>query len=172
MPSVRNYFYWFDQIKPESDAAWADAAVTIAGMLYWTSGEAPEDTCWDPFDPSRGLLRPAPVAPRTIDPAYVADAIASFMRTGFHGALNYYRTVDPFTRNWAAFAGARIAQPSMFLAGTLDGLNKVASPNREAMGNDLTDLRSVVLLDGIGHWPQLEAPDATNAALLAFLHDL
>jgi pimeloyl-ACP methyl ester carboxylesterase len=36
----------------------------------------------------------------------------------------------------------------------------------------LTDLRSFSMLEGVGHWPQLEAPDATNAALLAFLQSL
>jgi pimeloyl-ACP methyl ester carboxylesterase len=40
------------------------------------------------------------------------------------------------------------------------------------MRSNLTDLRSFVMLEGVGHWPQLEAPDATNAALLAFLKSL
>jgi len=165
-------FYWFDMMRAESDEAWANAAVTIPGMLYWTSGEAPEASRWNPFDPSRGLLRPAPMAARTMDSTYIADAVAAFTRTGFHGALNYYRAIDPFTRNSAAFAGAKIRQPSMFLAGTLDGLNLVAQPSPEAMQGDLTDLRSFTMLEGVGHWPQLEAPDATNTTLLAFLQSL
>jgi len=141
-------------------------------MLYWTSGEAPEASRWNPFDPSRGLLRPAPpMAPRTIDSTYIAE-VAAFTRTGFHGSLNYYRAADPFTRNSAAFAGAKIRQPSMFLAGTLDGLNLVAPPSPESMRSNLVDLRSFTMLEGVGHWPQLEAPDATNAALLAFLQSL
>jgi pimeloyl-ACP methyl ester carboxylesterase len=143
-------------------------------MIYWTSGEAPEESRWDPFAPSRGLLRPAPVASRIIDAnsGYIAEAVAAFNRTGFHGPLNYYRAIDPFTRRSAAFAGAKIRQPSMFLAGTLDGLNLVAQPNAESMRSNLTDLRSFTMLEGVGHWPQLEAPDATNAALLAFLKNL
>jgi len=28
------------------------------------------------------------------------------------------------------------------------------------------------MLEGVGHWVQLEAPNATNAALLAFLQSL
>ena len=168
----KNQFYWFDMMRAESDQAWANAAVSVPGMMYWTSGEAPEASRWNPFDPSRGLLRPAPVAPRTIDSTYIADAVAAFTRTGFHGPLNYYRAIDPFTRNSAAFAGAKIRQPSMFLAGTLDGLNLVAQPSAESMRSNLTDLRSFIMLDGVGHWPQLEAPDATNAAVLAFLRSL
>jgi pimeloyl-ACP methyl ester carboxylesterase len=165
-------FYWFDMMKAESDQAWANAAVTVPGMIYWTSGEAPEASRWNPFDPSHGFLRPAPVAPRTVDPTYIADAVTAFARTGFHGPLNYYRAIDAFTRHSAAFAGAKIRQPSMFLAGTLDGLNLVAQPNAETMRSNLTDLRSFVMLDGVGHWPQLEAPDATNAALTGFLRSL
>ena len=165
----QNQFYWFDMMKAESDQAWANALVTIPGMMYWSSAEAPEASRWDPFDPSRGLLRPAPVTLRTIDSTYIADAVAAFSSTGFHGPLNYYRAVDSFTRHSSAFAGAKIRQPSMFLAGTLDGLNLVAKPSAESMRSSLTDLRSFTILEGIGHWPQLEAPDATNAALLAFL---
>jgi pimeloyl-ACP methyl ester carboxylesterase len=166
-------FYWFDMMKPESDQAWANAAVTVPGMLYWTSGEAPEASRWNPFDPSRGLLRPAPpMAPRTIDSSYIADAVAAFTATGFHGPLNYYRAVDPFTRASAAFAGAKIRQPSMFLAGTLDGMSLIAPPSPESMRSNLADLRSFTMLERVGHWAQLEAPDATNAALLAFLRSL
>ena len=40
------------------------------------------------------------------------------------------------------------------------------------MRENLTDLRSFVMVEGVGHWPQLEAPDATNAALVAFVQSL
>jgi hypothetical protein len=109
------------------------------------------------------------MAPRTVDSTYIADAVAAFTRTGFHGPLNYYRAVDPFTRHSAAFAGAKIRQPSMFLAGTLDRLNLVAQPSPESMRSNLTDLRRFTILESVGHWPQLEAHDTTNAAMLAFL---
>jgi pimeloyl-ACP methyl ester carboxylesterase len=170
----KDQFYWFEMMRAESDQAWANAAVTVPGMIYWTSGEAPDESRWNPFDPSRSLLRPAPKASRMIESnaSYIAEAVAAFTRTGFHGPLNYYRAIDPFTRHSAAFAGAKIRQPSMFLAGTLDGLNLVAQPKAESMRSDLTDLRSFTMLEGVGHWPQLEAPDATKAALLAFLESL
>jgi pimeloyl-ACP methyl ester carboxylesterase len=165
-------FYMFHAMKPEADEAWANAAVTVPGMMYWTSGEAPNSGRWNPFDPLRGLSRPASTPPRSVDPVYLAEAIAAFTRTGFHGALNYYRAIDLFDRPSAAFAGAKIRQPSMFLGGTLDGLNLLNAPNQESMRKDLTDLHSFVMLEGVGHWPQFEAPEATNAALLAFLQNL
>jgi pimeloyl-ACP methyl ester carboxylesterase len=170
----KDQFYWFEMMRAESDQAWANAAITVPGMIYWTSGEAPDESRWNPFDPSRSLLRPAPKASRMIESnaSYIAEAVAAFTRTGFHGPLNYYRAIEPFTRHSAAFAGAKIRQPSMFLAGTLDGLNLVAQPKAESMRSNLTDLRSFTMLEGVGHWPQLEAPDAINAALLAFLKSL
>jgi pimeloyl-ACP methyl ester carboxylesterase len=67
---------------------------------------------------------------------------------------------------------AEIRQPSMFLAGTLDGLNLVAQPSPESMRSNLSDLRSFIMLDGVGRWPQLEAPMQPSAALLEFLRCL
>jgi pimeloyl-ACP methyl ester carboxylesterase len=170
----KDNFYWFQMMRPESDHAWANAAVSIPGMLYWTSGEAPEESRWHPFDPSRSLLRPAPEGSRMIDcnASYLAEAVASFAKTGFHGALNYYRAIEPFTRHSAAFAGAKILQPSMFLAGTLDGLNLVSPPQADAMRSSLPGLRSFTMLEGVGHWPQLEASEMTTRTLLEFLRSL
>jgi pimeloyl-ACP methyl ester carboxylesterase len=34
------------------------------------------------------------------------------------------------------------------------------------------DLREFIIVDGNGHWPQFEAPDIVNAALLRFLDGL
>jgi len=45
----QNDFYMFEQMKPEADQIWADAAVTIPGVLYWASGSAPADKQWSPF---------------------------------------------------------------------------------------------------------------------------
>ena len=43
---------------------------------------------------------------------------------------------------------------------------------RALMADTVPQLTDVVLLPGIGHWVQQEAPVATNAALLAFLAEL
>ncbi|WP_338664522.1 alpha/beta hydrolase [Pararoseomonas sp. SCSIO 73927] len=171
--SGRTGFYMFDQMRPEADGLWADAAVTIPGNLYWTSGQAPEATRWDPFDPARGLLRPAPEPLRGIDPDYVGEAVASFSRTGFHGALNYYRAIDPFYAVASGvYSGAIIRQPSSFLTGARDGLNAVRLPTEEGMRKALKDLRGFEIVPEAGHWPQLETPAAVNAALLRFLATL
>ena len=48
-----NDFYMFKQMEPEADAQWADAATTIPGSRYWTSGLPPADQRWDPLGPGK-----------------------------------------------------------------------------------------------------------------------
>lgn len=169
----KSEFYMFGQMRPEADKQWAEAKTTIPGAYYWTSGQAPENTRWDPLSPERGLLRPAPEPLRVIDPAYISAAIATFERTGFHAPLNYYRQIDLFYALASrTFAGAIVRQPSFFVTGADDGLNKLTKPTEAGLRSSLPGLRGFLSLDGVGHWPQLEAPERVNRALLSFLSGL
>ena len=168
----KHNFYMFQQIRPEADSEWADAATTIPGMLYWTSGSAPDDQRWDPFNPARCLTRASPGGlPGWADADDVAAAIADFERTGFHGPLNYYRAVQPFADMAGAFAGAMIRQPSFFLTGSADGIARLRTVTDDDLRRSLPGLRGFITLDEVGHWPQLEATGAVNEALLGFLEE-
>ena len=171
MPAAnRDGFYMFRQMRPEADREWAETDASVSRAIYWTSGLAPEGERWDPFDPARGLLRPAPSGLPEIDQAYLREVADSFARTGFRGPLNYYRAIDPFFRAVSGtFAGAVVRQPSYFLTGALDGLNTVRPTTEADLRADLPGLRGVLTLQGVGHWPQLEAPAAVSAALVEFL---
>ena len=170
--SGQDDFYMFRQMRPEADAEWADAAVTIPGMYYWTSSLAPADRRWDPFDPSRGLNRPSPIGlPEFVDPQDASEAIAAFQRFGFHAPLNYYRAIQPYFDEAGAFVGASIRQPSFFAFGTVDGMAILRQPSEADLKKTATDLRGFLPLENIGHWPQLEATDRVNEALLGFLSD-
>ena len=166
----KDEFYMFQQMRPEAEQQWADAATTIPGMLYWTSGAAPDETRWDPFEPSLSLTRPSPIGvPAFADAEDVIAAIREFARNGFHGPLNYYRAIEPFFAMAGAFAGATIKQPSYFMVGTVDGIMKIRQITENALRPGLPGLCGFVTLDGIGHWPQLEATSAVNDALVEFL---
>jgi pimeloyl-ACP methyl ester carboxylesterase len=97
--------------------------------------------------------------------------VAEFSRTGFRGPINWYRNLD---RNWelgAPFQGRKIEQSALFVAGDRDLIR--ANPGFEApMRAVVPNLRDVVILPGIGHWTQQEAPEATNDALIGFLSTL
>lgn len=166
-------FYMFNQMRPEADAEWADAAVTIPGIYYWMSGQAPEDERFSPLDPARGLNRPSPVGlPDFVDPDDAAAAIAEFERFGFHGPLNYYRAMQPYFDEAGAFAGATVRQPSFFAFGAEDGMIKMREPSENDLSRSATNLRGFMRLEGVGHWPQLEASGQVNEALLGFLREM
>lgn len=169
----RTDFYMFSQMRPEAEAEWTPAARTIPAALYWASATPPPDERWSPFDPDRRLTRKAPVArPEWADADDVAHTVAEFERTGFRGGLNYYRAIQTGFDLAAPFAGAVIRQPSFFLIGQADGLNELRRNSTDELRRSLPGLRGHVELDAVGHWPQHEAPAATNAALLDFLRRL
>jgi pimeloyl-ACP methyl ester carboxylesterase len=165
----QNDFYMFEQMRPEADQIWADAAVTIPGILYWASGSAPAGTRWNPMDPARSLHRAAPgPLPSWAEADYVAYNIREFQRTGFHGALNYYRAAEPYFDLSAAFKGAKITQPSFYMAGKADGLQQLYPP-MEQLRSSLPGLVGSIELDNVGHWVQHEAAIEVNEQLLKFL---
>lgn len=93
--------------------------------------------------------------------------VGEFRRTGFTGALNWYRNFD---RNWqvmATPAAATIDVPALFVGGTDDPVLNFTRADRA---------REVVigpyrerLLEGAGHWIQQERPEEINAELLDWL---
>jgi pimeloyl-ACP methyl ester carboxylesterase len=163
-------FYMFEQIRPDADQIWADAAVTIPGILYWASGSAPADKRWSPMDPTRSLRRPAPgPLPSWATADYVSHNVAEFQRTGFHGGLNYYRAAEPYFDLSAAFKGAKVTQPSFFIWGKADGLKELYPLTIDQMRAGVPGLVGRLELDNVGHWVQHEASDEVNRQLVKFL---
>jgi pimeloyl-ACP methyl ester carboxylesterase len=96
--------------------------------------------------------------------------ISEFSRTGFTGGLNWYRNFD---RNWETTAeldGAKIAVPSLFIAGTADPV--LAFTRADRASEVISGPYRQVMIDGAGHWLQQERPDEVNATLLEFLSGL
>ncbi len=95
--------------------------------------------------------------------------VAQFERSGFRGPINWYRNID---RNWALTGfldGARIMQPTLFLAGELDGVVKMAAKDYDALEINVPNLWKKPLIAKAGHWVQQERPDEVNALILNFL---
>jgi pimeloyl-ACP methyl ester carboxylesterase len=96
--------------------------------------------------------------------------IAEFTRTGFTGAINWYRNLD---RNWhltAATQGAKVTAPARLIGGSADPVLAMTPPATQ--DGWLADDRGTVMIDGARHWLQQERPDEVNAALLDFLAGL
>jgi pimeloyl-ACP methyl ester carboxylesterase len=167
-----------------------DPRITVRNMLYWASGEGAAAIHAAPATgdasaaagigmvPHGGGMLRGPGAPATL-PAWLSEAdinfyAGEFRRSGFRGPLNYYRNVD---RNWglmAAFTGALVTVPALYVAGDRDMV--VAIPGMDQhlanMKQFVPALRNIQMLPGCGHWTQQERPGEVNAAIIDFVRGL
>ena len=97
-----------------------------------------------------------------------------FETAGFRGGVNYYRNFDLSWELTADLAGVPVPVPTLFIAGEADMVigGATKAQLQAMMAESVPQLTDVVLLPGIGHWVQQEAPDATNQAMLEFLEAL
>ncbi|MDX6335166.1 MAG: hypothetical protein QOG05_2506, partial [Streptosporangiaceae bacterium] len=84
--------------------------------------------------------------------------------------LNRYRNVDRDWEDLAAFDGATIRQPAIFIGGALDTSAAWLSDAIEHQATWLPGLSGTHLLEGCGHWVQQERPDEVNDLILDWLH--
>jgi pimeloyl-ACP methyl ester carboxylesterase len=155
---------------------------TLRNMLYGGSGDVPREGGAPSTDlgmvPREGVFLRGPAAPTALpgwlnegDVDYYAQ---EFQRTGFRGALNWYRNID---RNWelsAPYAGAPVTVPAFYIAGDRDLV--VSFPGMDRLLANLKHfvpaLRGTVMLRGCGHWTQQERPGEVSLAMIDFLRGL
>ena len=164
-----NNFYWQYFQKPgdaeaefERDVDYTMRAVTfgVDASLFLKDGHG--------FLGDTTIPRPLPAWVSEQDHAHVVE---TYRRTGFRGGLNWYRNID---RNWeltAPWQGAKIHQPSIFIAGANDSVvtGILGGKRVTEMDRVLPNLKRKLIIEGAGHWIQQERPDEVNAALVEFL---
>src|SRR4029077_12486393 len=114
--------------------------------------------------------------PETL-PAWLSEAdldfcTEEFKRTGFRGGLNWYRNIDRLWELTPSFSGAKIRQPSLFVAGEIDGVITMYRQAFDSLEETMPGLRKKVLVPGAGHWIQQERPKDVNDLLIEFLASL
>jgi pimeloyl-ACP methyl ester carboxylesterase len=117
-----------------------------------------------------GLLTGSAPLPDWINADEFEHYVTEFSRTGFTGALNWYRNYD---RNWEStpqLADTQITVPALFVGGTADPVGPTMRPERarEVAAGPYTE----EWIEGAGHWVQQERPDDVNRILLAFLSEV
>ena len=170
-----NFFYilYFQTPGVAEHELRKDVRSSMRRFLFAASGNAPE--------------REMQIAPKTAnfldrmpDPEKLPEWLteqdidfftAEFERNGFRGPLNWYRNLD---RTWelsGPFQGQKIEQPALFISGDRDliRMNPAWEANMRAV---VPALREPVILPGIGHWTQQEAPAEVNRAMIEFLDSL
>lgn len=156
-----------------------DVRVTMRKMLFGASGAVNRRSMMDdiasvPHKSSYMLERmpdPGDDLPDWITEEDIEYFAGEFEGAGFRGGLNWYRNID---RNWALgapYEGAKILQPALFVTGEFDVVpyNDFA---RAAMEAVVPNLREPIVLPGIGHWTQQEAPNEVSSAMIEFLNSL
>jgi pimeloyl-ACP methyl ester carboxylesterase len=155
----------------------ADPRETFRRFVFALSGEgagvaAPMTVAQD----AEGLLSAMPTVQRL--PAWLTEAdldayVEQYANNGFTGGLNWYRNNS---RNWeqtAAWAGAEITPPALYIIGTEDVVRTFNAPDFiEGLPQVTPNLREVVELEGCGHWTQQERPSEVSEALINFLAGL
>ena len=103
----------------------------------------------------------------------IAVMVEQYAKSGWRGGLNLYRNID---RNWAltaAWDGAPITVPALYITGQRDVVRTFGDPKfLDKLPAQLPGLRSILDLPDTGHWTQQERPAEVNTALLEFLAGL
>ena len=167
------YQLYFQQPGKAETELETDVEKSITMFLYSLAGDPPPDKRWQfLFDKSKRVIDtifmptklPAWLTKADID--VFADA---FKKGGFRGGLNWYRNMD---RNWEMtyfLNGAKIQQPSVFIAGELDGVISMYRQFLGALEISMPGVRKKVIIPGAGHWIQQERPNEVNNLLIEFL---
>ncbi|WP_290651720.1 alpha/beta hydrolase [Aquisalimonas sp.] len=106
--------------------------------------------------------------------AELAVYAETFCRTGFQGALQWYRAfAEPaFQRELYIVSGRTVDMPSCFIAGKKDwGIYQFPGRFERMRDTTCTRMLGCHLIPGAGHWVQQEQPEAVTAHLLTFFEE-
>ncbi len=122
-----------------------------------------------------GLIDPDPF-PSWSSPEDHAVYVEAFAAGGWTGSLNRYRAQDLDAEQLGSLVDPSpvLTQPTTFVGGEFDPVRRfVPGFDLFTMADaNCADFRGATIVPGAGHWVQQEAPDATNAALDAFVDSL
>jgi transposase-like protein len=89
--------------------------------------------------------------------------------------LKRQREIFNIDRNWELtpfLSGAKIRQPSLFVAGEFDAVVTMYRQAFDSLEETMPGLTKKVLVPGAGHWIQQERPNEVNELLIEFLASL
>lgn len=110
-------------------------------------------------------------ANRWLPDADLAVYVRAFRRTGFQGALNWFRchTGAIGRAEIALFSGRRIEVPTLFMAGTADWGSYRKPGALERLRTTYPKLIGTTFIEGAGHWVQQEQPERFTSRLIDVL---
>jgi pimeloyl-ACP methyl ester carboxylesterase len=176
---IRDFYIQYFQAPGVADAELDRDPLESLRRVYF-------DGAGDRQDRSKTMIRlksGGGILNNTIDPKQLPDWLPEshlaymaeqYRRSGFRGGLNWYRNLRRNVAMTAPWRGQPIRQPSLFIAGSRDGVMHFPATKAqvEAFPTTLPGCRGVHVLDGAGHWIQQERAEAVSALLVGFLAGL
>jgi pimeloyl-ACP methyl ester carboxylesterase len=166
------YVSYFQQPGRAEAEIQDDIRSWLRGFYVALDGEPPAAPRWFTVPPGGAIRDRLPTdapLPRWISEAEFDASAAEFERNGFTGPLNRYRDLDRDWEDLAAFDGAPIRQPAIYIAGELDTSTAWLFNAIAQQATWLPALTGTHLLQGCGHWVQQERPDQVNDLILHWL---
>ncbi|MBC2641004.1 MULTISPECIES: alpha/beta fold hydrolase [unclassified Rhodococcus (in: high G+C Gram-positive bacteria)] len=151
----------------------ADPRGFLHRVFYALSGDYRYLDIWQHPSEGNGYLDVLPEAPPLPWSWLTEDEldhyVEVFTRTGFTGGLNWYRAYDANWERGRAVA-VPLEVPTLFVAGENDPVLAMSGRQPlDRMRDTVPDLRGVHLLEGAGHFVQLERSEEVNELLLDFV---
>jgi pimeloyl-ACP methyl ester carboxylesterase len=174
---VYHHLYFQERGKPDRELS-SDTRKTLRSIFYSVSGSAVGAERWRLFleagEPILNSFTDPKDFPSWLSARALDYYVEEYTRTGFTGALNYYRCRD---RNWEITAfldGAVVRQPSLFIGGAADPALEPIEIRAlyDQLEAYLPGLRKKVLLRSVGHSAAEEEVDKVNELLIEFLQQL
>lgn len=150
-------------------------------LASWTAAELAKMPTYYVMDLDQGMAET--VAPEMPSAAAIAanrwlpDAelrvySTEYERTGFQGALQWYRcgTDERLAAELALFSGRTIDVPACFIAGRHDwGIRQRPGAFEAMQSSACTRMLACHLIEGAGHWVQQEQATEVNRLMIEFL---
>ena len=167
------FFYWAHFCEEEGLAEQLleeDVRLSLKTMHIHTSGDRGKGAT-PKQEGVRSLLEAVTAPPDDLPPWMTEEDLDYYVQmyeiSGFRGGINWYRNIPTLHSDTRELENAKISQPAIFVQGSRDIVEHMVS--RDSQLENFEDLRSVHVLDGIGHWVQVEAAEELNEICLDFL---
>lgn len=177
MPAGKQFYqtYFQEPGVAEKDLE-ADPKRSMRMLLYSASGSIPKQDKWRYIFGTNERVLDTVTDPKQLPAWLTPEDIdfygKEFARTGFRGGLNYYRSQDLTWSETGFLVGRKLLQPTLFVAGQDDPVVEFAKTGVDNLEKSVPNLWRKVLLPGVGHWTEQEAPAEVTRLFLEFLKSL